>query len=132
MTGTYSNSATLDAGSIRIDHRFDQRFSLFGRYNDAPSQTVNRVFSLADLQRTEVNTQTLTVGLNMLLNSRSSNTVRANYSAQTAALTDSLDRFEGAVPLQPSLVLDSLSGASNYAAFLAFNSTDYFIGPGKR
>jgi len=58
--------------------------------------------------------------------------VRANYSAQTAALTDSLDRFEGAVPLQPSLVLDSLSGASNYAAFLAFNSTDYFIGPSAR
>jgi Carboxypeptidase regulatory-like domain/TonB-dependent Receptor Plug Domain len=132
LTGTYSNSATLDAGSIRIDHRFSERFSIFGRYNDAPSQTVNRVFSLSDLQRTEVNTRTFTVGLNMLLSSRWSNTLRANYSSQTATLTDSLDNFGGAVPIDPGLILNSLSGSNNYAAFLAFNATDYFIGPSAR
>ena len=45
FTGTYSNSATLNAGSVRIDHKFNDKFTLFGRYNDAPSETASRVYT---------------------------------------------------------------------------------------
>src|SRR5260370_5424273 len=32
FTGSYSNPATLDAGSIRVDHTFNSKFALFVRY----------------------------------------------------------------------------------------------------
>ena len=61
FTGAFSNSATLNATSIRIDHTFNGRFSIFGRYNNAPSQLASRVGSLNTIRTTPVNTQTLTV-----------------------------------------------------------------------
>ena len=38
FTGNYASRATLNATSLRIDHAFNDRFSIFGRYNYAPSQ----------------------------------------------------------------------------------------------
>ena len=57
FTGSYSNGATLDATSIRIDHVLSERFSVFGRYNYAPSSTISREYSLNTLQSGPVNTQ---------------------------------------------------------------------------
>ncbi|MGH9553419.1 MAG: TonB-dependent receptor, partial [Terriglobales bacterium] len=37
FTGTFSNSANLDAGSVRFDHSFNGRVTIFGRYSSAPS-----------------------------------------------------------------------------------------------
>jgi CheY-like chemotaxis protein len=34
FTGVYSNNASLNAGSVRIDHTFSDHFSIFGRFND--------------------------------------------------------------------------------------------------
>lgn len=99
FTGTYANRATLNATSIRIDHTFSDRFSIFGRYSDAPSQIAGPQYSLSTFQTTVVNTQTLTLGLNMALSSRVSNTIRGNYSTQKAGESFTLDSFGGAVPL---------------------------------
>src|SRR5260370_31995 len=33
FTGSWSNAATLNAGSVRIDHTFNSRWSVFARYN---------------------------------------------------------------------------------------------------
>ncbi|MGB8889245.1 MAG: TonB-dependent receptor [Candidatus Korobacteraceae bacterium] len=44
FTGSYSNQSTLNATSVRLDHTFNNRFSIFGRYNDAPSQLVQSNF----------------------------------------------------------------------------------------
>ena len=52
FTGSFANKATLDAGSLRIDHTFNGRFSIFGRYNDAPSQIANRTYSLSEIDTT--------------------------------------------------------------------------------
>ena len=41
----YSDKSKLDATSIRIDHNFTDKFTIFGRYNDAPSSSVNRFAS---------------------------------------------------------------------------------------
>lgn len=119
FAGSYSNRGTLDAGSIRIDHTLNDRFTLFARYNDAPSEIAQRGsgFSLSDLGFTAFDTQTFTVGLNMLLSSRISNTLRGNYSRQSSGLSFKLDSFGGAVPLDPSLLLSSLSAAKNVGLF---------------
>jgi len=132
FTGTYSNTATLNATSIRIDHRFSDRYSVFGRYNYAPSQTINRVYSLSDIQTTDANTQTLTLGLNVAAGSLISNTLRGNYSTQLGSILFGMDSFGGAVPLNPGLLLGSLPPGENEAGFLAFDTTDYFLGPNSK
>jgi len=113
FTGVWSNSATLDAGSIRIDHTFNDRFSIFGRYNDAPSQSADRVYGLSDVETGPVNTQTLTIGMSMIFTNSLSNSLRGNYSTQYAAFTDTLDSFGGAVPLAPAFFLGTNSSSGS-------------------
>jgi hypothetical protein len=134
--GSFSNSANLNATSIRIDHRINGRFSLFGRYNYAPSEAVGRPEGgtassavLSNLSPTKTNTQTFTVGSDMLLSDKISNAVRANYSTQTASLINGLDSFGGAVPLNASLLLGALPSTKNLGAFLTFDTGLYVLGP---
>ena len=130
FTGSFANKATLDAGSLRIDHVLNERFSVFGRYNDAPSQLKNRSDSLSEVDTTITNTQTLTVGVNMTLSSRLFNTLRGNYSTQRAGLSQGLDSFGGATPPNPSVLFGSLPPAQTAAFFLPLDNTQqYFAGP---
>jgi hypothetical protein len=117
FTGVYSNGATLDAGSIRVDHKFGDRFSVFGRYNEAPSSTVDRVFGLTTLETTTADTRTLTIGVNMMLRNALANSLRGNYSTQNSSLTDALDSFAGAVPLDPSFFLGNVSSKGSLVEY---------------
>ena len=128
LTGVWSNSATLNAGSIRIDHTLNSRFSIFGRYNYAPSEITSRFYSLSTVSPLTVNTRTLTVGLNALLNNRTSNTFRANYSTESDTNRYSPDSFGGAVVPPPSLLFGSLSSHDNLAYFDTFDTTLYETG----
>jgi Carboxypeptidase regulatory-like domain/TonB dependent receptor/TonB-dependent Receptor Plug Domain len=129
FTGSYSNGATLDATSLRVDHVLGERFSVFGRYNYAPSSTVSREYALNTLQHGPVNTQTLTLGLNMLLNRSTANTFRANYSSQSSKSVDSVDSFGGAAPIDPALILGPLAQSSSNASFETFDTDLYALGP---
>lgn len=133
FTGTFSNSATLDATSIRIDHVLTGRFNLFGRYNHAPSQLVQRLTPLSTVSTTNVNTETLTLGVNMLISNRISNSIRANYSRQISDFSEKLDSFGGAVPLDPKLLLGSLPSSDN-AFFFGMSDVSgfYSVGPNAR
>jgi Carboxypeptidase regulatory-like domain/TonB dependent receptor-like, beta-barrel/TonB-dependent Receptor Plug Domain len=117
FTGNYSIAATLNAGSIRIDHKFDGRFSIFGRFNDAPSLLASPTLSLSTLQSSEVDTRTLTLGVNMLLSPRVANFLRGNYSKQSADTVSRLTSLGGAVPLSPSLLFGTLSSANTFGDF---------------
>lgn len=86
--GGFPDSGTLDATSIRIDHFIGSHFSIFGRYNNAPSELVN-LSGPGELDSLPVNTQTLTVGANMDWGGRISNAVRGNYSTQTSDVKSS-------------------------------------------
>lgn len=126
FTAVYSNRASLNATSLRIDHTFNDRFSLFGRYNYAPSSTLTR--SGSTVSPVTVNTQTLTLGLNMSLPNSIWNTVRGNYSTQESRNSFSLDSFGGAVPPDPSLFLGSLSSTDNLAAFAPYDASELEVG----
>ena len=128
FTGNFSNAATLNAGSVRIDHTFNDRFSIFGRFNDAPSQTTDRVYSINTLQLTDVNTKTLTLGVNMLFSSRWANTLRGNYSTQQSNVSFAQDSFGGATPLDSSLLLGSLPSTQSLAEFQTFDTSLFLIG----
>lgn len=122
FTGNYSNPATLDAGSIRIDHTFNAKVSVFGRYNEAPSETVVRSESLNELDTTSVRTRTITVGATFVLSPHMSDNLRGNYSLQTASLSSSLDSFGGAVPPSASTLGPGLPNPGD--SLLAFQTFD--------
>jgi hypothetical protein len=105
FTGGWSNQITSNATSIRVDHSFGSRWNIFGRFNDAPSQTANRTDSLNEIDSTEVNTRTLTIGLAGILKPQLTNSLRVNYSGQLASSNATVDSFGGAVPLASSLLL---------------------------
>lgn len=123
FTGSYSNAAALNAGSIRIDQSIGNHLSLFGRFNDAPSDVSDRVYGLSMIQRTAINTKTLTVGLNAVLTSRLTDALRGNYSSQDSTLSNSGSPFRGAVPLNPQFFLGTFPSGQSLVAFETFDTT---------
>jgi hypothetical protein len=114
FNGNYSNRTSMDATSLRIDHQFWHRFSIFGRYNYSPSNSIVRgapAMAVRDFIHT--NTQTLTVGVAMQLTPETVNALRLNYSRQSAYDTNALDSFGGAQPLQPSILMPTPLSPNN-------------------
>jgi hypothetical protein len=135
FTGSFSNSATLNAGSIRIDHNFNDHFSIFGRYNEAPSDGTRRFpsqFNQVELVSDTVNTRTATIGFNAIKNSQLADTFRANYSMQQSTSARTLDSWGGSVPLPFELLGGALPSADTSGAFQTFDTGYYSTGPSGR
>jgi len=115
FTASYSDPSSLDAYSIRIDHAIHSKLSLFGRYNNAPSDTVQRQTSqaLSDLQTTQITTRTFTLALVANIAKDKINELRVNYSTSRAAGFYSLDQFGGAVPLSDGALFPTGFSSSN-------------------
>jgi len=130
FTGNFSNPATLNAGSIRIDHTFNSKVSVFGRYNQAPSQTAVRTESLNEVDTSYVGTRTLTLGTTIAFNPHTANNLRANYSQQDASFVSTVDTFGGAVPPSLSLLGGNMTNpGSAYLAFETYDTGYYATGP---
>jgi hypothetical protein len=130
FTGNYSNPSTLDAGSVRIDHSFNHKYGIFGRYNEAPSLSAARNNNLSQHDTTEVNTRTVTIGATMNPNARVFNTLRGNYSQQTASLVSVVDSFGGAVPPDLSVLAPGLTNPKSASLnFITFDTSFYSTGP---
>lgn len=100
FTETFSDQSTLNATSFRIDHNFSDCFSVFGRFNYAPSDSTTRAFNNPNfLTAIRSNTQTLTLGATQIFDARTINEVRFNYSRASGENTRFLDDFGGAVPV---------------------------------
>ena len=127
FTGNFSNPARLDAGSIRIDHTVSSKFSVFGRYNQAPSDTDTRSNSLNYLTTTNVDTKTLTLSGVMSFNPQVADTFRANYSVQDSSLAYQLDSFGGAVVPSLSILAPNLPNARNAIISFYDFDTGYFV-----
>jgi Carboxypeptidase regulatory-like domain/TonB dependent receptor len=97
----FSNASTLDAYSLRVDHRPRSNITLFGRYNYSPSELLARgphSTALSELERSRIVTQTGTLGAIWNLSSRASDDLRFNYSKTSSTGKEFLDNFGGAVP----------------------------------
>jgi len=132
FTGTFSNRATLNATSLRVDHTFNHHFSAFGRYNYAPSDAIVRAEALSEVDTSTVRTQTLTLGLNAIFGNELANSLRGNYSKQSSSLVFALDSFGGAVPPNPTLLLGPLNAKDNSTLFTTFDTVSYSSGPNAR
>jgi hypothetical protein len=100
---SYSNPSTLDAYSLRIDHKLKQKLALFARYDYSPSEIVDRGITLSaplsSFETIRVTTQTATMGATWLASPSIANDFRLNYSRVNSSSKASLDSFGGAVPL---------------------------------
>jgi hypothetical protein len=135
FASSYSDPAKLDAVSLRVDHRFKESITVFGRYNYAPSEVTQRASAngaassvLSDPSTAEFNTQTLTFGLTLALSKVINNEVRANYSKQTASLLFKPDTFGGAKPPGASALLPSFVSPANATFFVDFGPTQWGVG----
>jgi hypothetical protein len=101
FNASYSNPASLDAYSLRIDHKLSHNWTLFGRYNYSPSEIAQRGFGgpLSDISSFRITTQTGTVAVTWAISPTVANDLRFNYSRTDASNSFSLDNFGGAVPL---------------------------------
>ncbi len=132
FTGGYSNPSALNAGSVRIDHVFNSRFSIFGRYNEAPSEAASRSQHNSEVDTTVVGTRTLTLGSTMIFNPQAANNLRGNYSVQNSSFVSSLDTFGGAVPPSLSVLAPNLPSSAS-SGFLLFDIGGFYeTGPTAR
>ena len=131
FNASYSNPASLDAYSVRIDHKLGDKLAVFGRYNYSPSENRGRGFnstSLSTVVPLQFTTQTGTVGSTWTISSASVNDLRFNYSRSSSGSFGELDNFGGAVPLS-SLPLPSPFTSENSQFFLNVSS---LVGPSLR
>lgn len=114
---TFSNPSKLDAGSVRIDHKINDNFSFFGRYNYAPSQDDQRArFCAAScVARLDYKTQTFTIGATNIFSSKLINDLRVNFSRSRVNQSYFLDDFGGTiVPPASSIYPSFTTGEQGY------------------
>jgi hypothetical protein len=103
FNASFSDPGTLDAYSLRIDHRISDKLALFGRYNYSPSQIISRgaggTDPLSNPMSNRTTTQTGTVGATWVISPTTTNDLRFNYSRTNASSSYYMDNFGGAVPL---------------------------------
>jgi Carboxypeptidase regulatory-like domain len=110
FTASYSTPSVLDAASIRIDHTVNDRLLVFGRYNHAPSKNVTRWSRTPSvLDRSALNTRTMTFGGTLSIGPEIANDFRLNNSRTEYNDSSMLDSFAGAVPLPDSLVFPTFA-----------------------
>jgi hypothetical protein len=120
----FSNASSLNAYSIRLDHRPSQSVSIFGRYSYAPSDLTQRGFSsqaLSILFKEKISTQTATAGATWLINPRLANELKFNYSTVDSSGYSFSDTFGGAVPLSSVSLPSPFTLANSFFNFNVLN-----------
>jgi hypothetical protein len=122
----FSNPSRLNATSVRIDHSLSSRFTLFGRFNNAPSESRERArFATASfVARLPNDTQTVTLGATMLLTPAFSNDLRFNRSRSLAAQFYEQDTFGGAKLLTNDLLFPSFVNPEKSLYYLTIGGGD--------
>jgi len=114
----YSDPASLDSYSGKFDYALSRRVTLFGRYSDAPSGTVQRgggrfKTAYSNLNHTKARTQTVTAGADQMVTQRAINELRFNYSVSRGQSFLTLDNFAGAVAPPYSVFFPAGQSSSN-------------------
>lgn len=95
----YSNPASLDSTSVRIDHSITDNMKLFGRFGIAPSSTTMRMLTnLAQTVHQEADSVPLTLGLTNIIGPRLSNEFRFNSTWSHSGMSYDSTSYGGATP----------------------------------
>ena len=132
FNASFSNKATLDAYSIRVDHKLGEKLTLFGRYNNSPSEIDQRGSGQAInvVSPLRITTQTGTVGATWVVSAQASNDLRVNYSNVDASSRSFVDTFGGAVPPASLGFPSPFTGENSFLFVDVFSLANgsYFIG----
>jgi hypothetical protein len=93
----YSLPSNIDSTSVRLDHTFTPKLTVFFRYGNTPSSVATR--ALSAITHTRINTQTYTAGATFQLSSNITNDARLGYAEADSLLKGTLDSFGGATPV---------------------------------
>jgi hypothetical protein len=103
FSASYSNPATLNASSLRLDHRWNEKLNLFARYDYSPSELTSRgtgnFNALNVLNDNRITLQTATVGGDYTFSPTLTDELRFNFSSASARSSNRMDDFGGAIPL---------------------------------
>jgi hypothetical protein len=131
FNASYSDPASLDAYSIRIDHKLSDTLTLFGRYNYSPSELTQRGngFSLNTVFPSRITVQTATAGATWLISPVATDDLRFNYSRTNNNSFSYLDGFGGAVPLASSPFPGPFTSQNGLLFLDIFGLGSYELGP---
>jgi len=107
--GTYSLPSSIDSTSVRLDHTFTPKLSLFFRYGNTPSSTDSRPFIA--LAHTRINSQTYTMGAISQLSAKLTNDFRLGYDRSDSSIVSTADGYGGGTPIN----LATAVGAGGFA-----------------
>jgi hypothetical protein len=125
FSASYSNPSTLDAGSVRVDHKAKDNLTVFGRYNIAPSESIaHDTANLSGLISTYTRTWTLTGGATWTATPTLVNEFRMNFSGTKATSSEGLSNSFGAQPPADSSVFPAFASRadSHFSLELLFPS----------
>jgi Carboxypeptidase regulatory-like domain/TonB dependent receptor len=128
-----SQPSTFDATAIRVDHYFNRKFQVFGRFSDTPSSSSSYA-GAAEFAVGPVNTRTFTLGSTLVLGSSLSDEARFNYTTIHTSAAAQNTNLGGAVPLPKSLLIpaeyQSVGAGTVFLALpgMAGGLSDYTVG----
>ena len=97
-----SYPASLDNTSVRIDHSFGDKFKVFGRFADTPSNTAS--YNAAVEQVTAMDNKSLTLGSTNLVSAQQSNDLRFNFTQANGQYALTSTGLGGATPFNLSSI----------------------------
>ena len=113
FAASYTDPSRFDAANLRLDLVAAEWLTLFARYANSPSRTSQRGGvgtpgqtgqSLNTVNRTALDTQTLTAGATAAFNPKVTGDLRFNWSRARGETELLLDDFGGATPPDPALL----------------------------
>lgn len=118
-TLAYSLPSKLDNFSVRLDHHFNDRFSIFGRFSTTPSSTKSRASAtsgnLAQLTDSTINIKNFTLGATNVLSHALANEARFGMTWNDSQSRPRIDDFGGATPVDSvSLGMPGITDASDW------------------
>ena len=128
FVSSYSDPSRLDATSLRMDHVVGSKWSLFGRFNYAPSETKQRGSNLSPLNNVNtvrIKTLTLTSGATYIASPKVTADFRFNYSRNQGVSIFAVDELGGGVPPADGLLFPSPHASSDSLLF-------FLVAPGGR
>ena len=125
FVAAYSDKSSLDAIAVRVDHHLNSNWSVFGRYNYAPSANAKRAdFTTPNvIADTPADTQTATAGATFIPNSQVVNDLRINYSNALQGYTSTPDDFGGAVVPPDSVLFPPFTSTDQGLSYIQLNAT---------
>jgi hypothetical protein len=110
-----SYPSALNNTSVRLDHSFGEKLSIFGRYADTPSDATSYLAAIR--QSTSEGTRTATLGATATFSPRQSNDLRFNFTETTGSFLAQSTNLGGATPF----LMTSIPGPGS-GSFPAQNS----------